>query len=325
MSIEQTSTALSPNGNHAAPARLSPTGQRPVTRARRRHPIRQIPAAIRIVILTMLALCFGLPILWLLLAPSKSNVALSTQNPLSFGNIAGYGTAFEKLIHYQGGLVVGWVVNSFYYAAVTVVLALVLCTTAGYALATYDFKGRKAILIATMIAMVTPGAATVLPLFLEMNIVHLVNNPFAVILPSSFFPFGVYLMYAYFTTSLPPDIVAAARLDGCSELGVFWRVVIPLARPMVGLVAFFAFVGQWNNFFLVEVMMATAQGATLQVGLSYVVSTAMSGAQQVPVAQQILRPEVAMAGIMLAIPVIIFFFIVQRRLLRGLLAGYGVG
>jgi multiple sugar transport system permease protein len=324
MSIRQTSSALSLKGAHADPARPSPAGPRFATRARR-QPVRQIPAVIRIVILTMLTLAFGLPILWLLLAPTKSNVALSTQNPLSFGNIAGYGTAFEKLIHYQGGLVVDWVVNSFYYAAVTVVLAVVLCTTAGYALATYRFRGRKAILIATMIAMVTPGAATVLPLFLEMNVVHLINNPLSVILPSSFFPFGVYLMYVYFTTSLPPDIVAAARLDGCSEFGVFWRVVIPLARPMVGLVAFFAFVGQWNNFFLVEVMMATAQGATLQVGLSYVVATAMSGAQQVPVAQQILRPEVAMAGIILAVPVIVFFFLVQRRLLRGLLTGYGVG
>jgi multiple sugar transport system permease protein len=158
-----------------------------------------------------------------------------------------------------------------------------------------------------------------------MNGLHLLNNPLSVILPSAFFPFGVYLMYIFFSTSLPRDLLAAARVDGCSEWGVFRRVAVPLARPMVGLVAFFVFVSQWNNFFLVEVMLSSASRLTLQVGLVYISNTAFVPFPGLPLSQQILRPELAMAGIILAFPVVVFFAFIQRNLLRGLLAGYAVG
>lgn len=274
--------------------------------------------------LLMFALFFGLPILWFLMAPSKTNVGLSIDNPLAFGSFGNYVNALDRLWHYGGGLFTDWIVNSAYFSVAIVALAMALCCTAGYALAHYEFVGRKVVLIATMVAMVTPGAATVLPLFLEVNLVHLVNTPLAVILPSSFFPFGVYLMYTYFATTLPVELVQAARVDGCSEWAVFRRVALPLARPMVGLVAFFAFVAQWNNFFLIEVMIPGQNGQTLQVGLSYLEGLAFGAQQGVAPNMQILRPEVAMAGIVLAVPVVVFFFFVQKRLVRGLLSGYGV-
>jgi multiple sugar transport system permease protein len=77
-----------------------------------------------------------------------------------------------------------------------------------------------------------------------------------VILPFSFFPFGVYLCYIFFSSTIPKDLLAAARVDGCNEWGVFRHVALPLARPVVALVAFFAFVADWNNYYLPFVMLS---------------------------------------------------------------------
>ncbi len=84
----------------------------------------------------------------------------------------------------------------------------------------------------------------------------------------SFFPFGVYLAYIYFSTSIPRELLSAARLDGCSEWQVFSRIALPLATPIVALVAFFSFVQNWNNFFLPFVMLPSSDGYPVQVGLT---------------------------------------------------------
>lgn len=96
------------------------------------------------------------------------------------------------------------------------------------------------------------------------------------ILPFSFFPFGVYLVYIYFATSLPREILAAARIDGCSERQIFLRIALPLARPVVGLVAFFSFVGNWNNFFLPYLMLPGSDEFPLQVGLNQLLTSTPS-------------------------------------------------
>ena len=164
--------------------------------------------------------------------------------------------------------------------------------------------------------------ARVLPLFLEMNAVHLVDTPFSVILPFAFFPFGVYVAYIFFSSAIPKELLAAARVDGCSEWGVFRRVALPLARPIVALIAFFAFVADWNNFFLPFVMFTDSTKFPVQVGLQYLLSSTPSfnpsiGGNYVP----ILRPELALATLVAIVPVLIVFLLAQRTLVTGMLAG----
>ena len=104
--------------------------------------------------------------------------------------------------------------------------------------------------------MLMPAAALVLPIFLEMNArTSDRHTPLSVILPFSFFPFGVYLAYIYFSTALPPTLLEAARVDGCGELQTFLRIALPLAKPILALVFFFSFVANWNNFFLPYVVL----------------------------------------------------------------------
>ena len=125
--------------------------------------------------------------------------------------------------------------------------------------------------------MIMPATALVLPLFLEMNKLGLYGTVWSLILPFGFFPFGVYLAYIYFSSTIPKDLLAAARIDGAGEWGVFRHIALPLARPIVGLVGFFAFVASWNNFFLPFVMTYDNSQYPVQIGLQQLIgSTACS-------------------------------------------------
>jgi multiple sugar transport system permease protein len=169
--------------------------------------------------------------------------------------------------------------------------------------------------------MIMPATALVLPLFLEANAAHAVGTAWSVILPFSFFPFGVYLAYIFYSSSVPKDLLAAARIDGCNEWNVFRRVALPLARPIIALVTFFAFVANWNNFFLPFVMLPNSNNYPLPVGLQDLLAAtpAFNPGQggQVP----IYRPELAIATIVAMAPVLIVFLFAQRSLVSGMLAG----
>ena len=112
-----------------------------------------------------------------------------------------------------------------------------------------------------------PATTLVVPLFLEINAVHLVGSLWSVVLPFSFYPFGVFLTYIYFSTALPRDLLAAARIDGCTEFGAFRRIALPLAVPVIALVGFFSFVANWTNYFLPYVMLPESNQYPVQVGL----------------------------------------------------------
>ena len=183
---------------------------------------------------------------------------------------------------------------------------------AGYGLAIGKFPGRKLILSLTLIVMIMPGAALVLPIFLELNAVHLIGSVLSVILPFSFFPFGVYLAYIYYATSIPPELLDAARVDGCGELQTFLRVALPLAKPVVALVFFFSFVADWNNFFLPYVVLANSNQYPITVGLWDLLSSTPSfnpavggGGQSV----NIFKPELALATLIAVVPVAIVFLV----------------
>jgi multiple sugar transport system permease protein len=169
-----------------------------------------------------------------------------------------------------------------------------------------------------------PAAALVLPIFLELNSLHLIGSVFSVILPFSFFPFGVYLAYIYYATAIPRDLLDAARADGCGEWQTFRRIALPLAKPVVALVFFFSFVADWNNFFLPYAVLADSSQYPIPVGLSDLLASTPSfnpasggGGQSV----NIFRPELALATLLAVIPVAIVFLLSQRALVRGMLGG----
>ena len=279
---------------------------------------------VRILILAAFAVFFVAPMLWLLLAPTKTDAALVSSGPFAFGSFQHVADAWKHLDAFSDHLYRKWIANSLLYTVSATAIVLVTAIPAGYGLAFGTFPGRRLILSLTLIVMIMPAAALVLPIFLELNSLHLIGNVLAVILPFSFFPFGVYLAYIYYATALPPDLLDAARIDGCGEWLVFRRVALPLAKPIVALVFFFSFVADWNNFFLPYAVLADSAQYPIQVGLSDLLSSTPSfnpavggGGQQV----NIFRPELALATLLAVVPVAFVFVLSQRALVRGLVGG----
>jgi multiple sugar transport system permease protein len=279
---------------------------------------------LRLLILAAFAVFFVVPVLWLLLAPTKADHALVTSSPLSFGSWHQVSLAWKHLDAFSDHIFRTWIRNSLVYAFSATAIVLATAIPAGYGLAFGTFPGRKVVLTLTLVVMIMPAAALVLPIFLELNALHLIGNALSVILPFAFFPFGVYLAYIYYVTAVPRELLDAARADGCGEWLTFRRVGLPLAKPVVALVFFFSFVADWNNFFLPYAVIADSSQYPIQVGLSDLLSSTPSfnpaqggGGQQV----NIFRPELALATLLAVIPVAIVFLLSQRALVRGLVGG----
>ena len=268
-------------------------------------------------LLAAVVVFFGLPMLWLLLAPSKSAPGLTTESPLSFGSMTGYVEASRHLLDYSNGILARWFVNSAVYSLGSVVLGLATAVPAGYALATFRFPGRSVLLFLTLVLMIVPPAALILPLYLEMSALQLTNTPWSVILPLSFYPFGVYIIFLFTASSMPESIIEAARLDGCGEWGIFGRIFLPLARPAVVMVGFFAFVASWNAFFLPYIMLSSQDLATMQTGLQLLVANtgAVTGINFTGL--PIKAPEVALAAVVSVLPILLIFAFAQRHLVAG--------
>jgi multiple sugar transport system permease protein len=193
---------------------------------------------------------------------------------------------------------------------------------AGYSLAVTAIPFRRTLVSVTLITMLVPAVALVLPLFLEVSALGLYNSPWAFILVSALNPFGVFLAYIHFSTAVPPELYEAARIDGVSETGIFFRIAFPLSKGLAGMVAFFAFTATWVNYFLPYVLLGKNTAFTLPVGLGVLFSATPAlnpslGASTIPIG----RPEIALAGLVIAIPILVIFLLSSRFLVRGTFSG----
>jgi multiple sugar transport system permease protein len=264
-----------------------------------------------------------IPLVWILLAPTKTTTqlnALEGEHPLSFGSLAQLAQNWSELTAFQNGIIWTWLGNSVLYSVAALVITLVVSIPAGYALAMTEFRLRRTLLALTLLVMLIPNTALVLPIFLEINALGLVGTPLAVILPFSFFPFGVYLTYIYFSTSISHDLLDAARVDGAGEFAVFTRIAMPLAKPVIALVGFFSFVTNWNNYFLPFVMVP-GRKAPVQVGLAELISNVPLFNPTTVSSITISLPQLALATVISILPVLIVFLFSQRFLVTGLTAG----
>jgi len=273
-----------------------------------------------VVITVFFVLFFAVPIVWLLIATGKSPHALITTGPFALGSLGDLSANWEALVRFQDGIVFQWLGNSLLYSVGALVITLITTIPAGYALALGNFRGRKVLLTTTLVVMLIPNTALVLPIFLEMSAINLIGNPLAAILPFSFFPFGVYLTYIYFSTSVPRDLLNAARIDGCGELAVFARIAMPLALPVIALVGFFSFVANWNNFFL-PFLTVPGRAAPIQVGLTELLGSVPAFNPTSAGVTAIELPTLAVATLLSVTPVLLVFLFSQRFLVAGLTAG----
>ena len=272
--------------------------------------------------LIFFAIISVIPMIWLLLAPSKEDADITNRHPLAFGSIGNYFKAWNNLQFFDNGVMFTWVINSLWYTAAIVILATVTASMGGFVLSASTIKFKRAFLISTLITMLVPPMALVVPIFVLMDAISLMDKPIAVILVSSLYPFGVFLSYIYYTTTIPKELYESARLDGCNDFRLFTKIALPLSWPLISLLAFFAFIGNWANYFLPYILLPSSENFTLPIGLGFLFYSTPAlnpgvGATSVP----IYKPEIALAGVLIALPIMIVFLISQKRLVRGMLAG----
>lgn len=199
--------------------------------------------------------------------------------------------------------------NSLLVSALATALALLFTVPAGYAFAKLRFKGRDAIFQALVGALVVPGQIGMLPLFLELKAMGLVNSYAGALVPWLASIFGIFLVRQY-CLSLPDEMLEAARVDGASEFGIFTKIVMPILTPILVTLALFVFLGSWNDFMWPLIILADQDLYTLPVALA-----ALSR-------EHVQDNELMMAGsVVTTLPVLILFLALQKYYLSGLLAG----
>jgi multiple sugar transport system permease protein len=276
--------------------------------------------AFAVLLLIVFALFFVVPLIWLVIAPTKTDRQLLLEAPFAFGDMGTLFANWQSLMTFQGGLIWTWIGNSVFYCVAALVITLGISIPAGYALAMTEFPGRRLLLIVTLIVMLIPSTALVLPIFLELSAVRLIGNPLAAILPFSFYPFGVYLTYIYFSTAVSRDLLSAARMDGANEWQVFMKIAMPLSTPVIALVGFFSFTGNWNNYFLPYVTLP-GRKAPIQVGLAELLSNVPAFNPTNAASTTITLSALALATLVAIAPVLLVFLFAQRYLVSGMTAG----
>lgn len=235
----------------------------------------------------------------------------------SWSQIIGFGPA-------GGGLFPRWILNSLIVSVIGGVLALVAALPAGYALARLRFRLRKPWLFATLLAMVMPNTVLVIPLFLEVNAIGAIGQLWPVAVIMGFFPFGVYLSYIHFMTTMPPELVEAARIDGLGEIAIFLQVGLPISKQVVALVAFFSFVANWTNFFLpLALLTSSQQNKTISIGIQELIgaSPLFNATVAAGLDVKLYMPQLALATFLSMLPLLVVFLGAQRFLIRGQTVG----
>jgi multiple sugar transport system permease protein len=224
--------------------------------------------ALLVVVVAIISSYFLLPLLWLIINATKSNSQMINSFGFWFASPSNLFANFSKLFSSEDGIFLRWMGNSFIYSGVTALLSTLICACAGFAFAKYRFRGQRPLYAVVLAAVMVPNTALVLPVFLLMNQLQLINTYWAVILPSLVNPLGFYLASLFWDQSLPDELIDAARIDGAGDLRIFWSVGLPLLRNGLTTIALLAFVGAWNNLFLPLIVLSKTELFPVVQGLA---------------------------------------------------------
>lgn len=158
--------------------------------------------------------------------------------------------------------------NSVYIAAMSTVLTLFICSLTGFTFAIYEFKGKEVIFMLLLFTMMIPSMVTLIPYFSMMQAFGWIDQARALYLPGAASAYGVFLVRQYVESTVPKDILEAARIDGCSEFSIYWRIVLPLISPILGSLGIITFIGSWNNYMQALVVMTNENSFTIPVALA---------------------------------------------------------
>jgi multiple sugar transport system permease protein len=284
------------------PPAATPEASGPAPRRRRRHRVNPWHF-----LLMPVALVFLFPLIQLVMTSLESDSDINKFPPRFFpshltlngcpcqGEIEGFIGLF------QGSDILRWLLNTVIVATVAVVSHLVLCSLAGYGFARLKFAGRTLTFFAIVGTIMIPTQLLMIPTYVMFSRLGVINTLSAAAIPWLASAFGVFLMRQFFL-SLPKELEEAARLDGCSPYGVFWRIVLPLARPALATLSIFTLLSAWNDLIWPLIAISNHNDYTLQLGLSQFLGTRRT------------QWSLLMAGNVVAtMPLIGFFLVAQKQ------------
>lgn len=256
-----------------------------------------------------------LPLVWLVINATKSQADLLSTFGLWFGRENALWENITGALTYNDGVFVRWFANTVLYVVAGAGGATFLAVLGGYAIAKFNFPGRKAALAVVLGAVAVPGTALAVPTFLMFSRLGMTDTPWSVIIPSLITPFGLYLMWTFASEAIPDELMEAARMDGASELRTFAQICLPLLAPGIVTVLLFAIVATWNNYFLPLIMLRDAKWYPLTLGLN------AWNAQASTLGGEAIFNLVVTGSLLTILPLIAAFLLLQRYWRAGLSAG----
>ncbi|MBB5808912.1 multiple sugar transport system permease protein/arabinosaccharide transport system permease protein [Saccharothrix ecbatanensis] len=203
-----------------------------------------------------------------------------------------------------------WFTVSTVVAVLATVVSVLLCSLAGFAFAKYRFHGRNALFTIMFSSLAVPFAVIIVPLFIMVAKARLTEPYFSLVVPWVAPAFGIFMMRQFTEQSVPDELLDAARMDGCTEFGLFRRVVLPLLRPALGALGVWSFLNSYNSLLWPLIVISEPEDYTLPMGIQALFGA--TGRQY----------DLVLAGsVLAAVPSLLVFFLLRKQLLEGLTAG----
>ena len=294
-----------------APQELARQDKKPTVHGEGERPSRGA-RALAWIVMAVTTLYFLVPVYWLIVASTKSTSDLFSTPGFLFADF-NLLQNLSDLSTYNDGIFWRWMGNSLIYSGIGSVLMTFICLISGYALAMYRFKGRSIVLAAVLGSMLIPQTVLAQPTYLFLVEIGLNDTLWGVLIPSLAYPFGVLLAFVYAQSSVPQELLEAARLDGASEWRAFFSIALKLLSPGGVTIMLFAFIGSWNNFMLPLLVISDARLMPVTVGLS--------GWSQAAITIPGLQTLVVVGALVSIIPIVVVFVSLQRFWRSGLAAG----
>jgi alpha-1,4-digalacturonate transport system permease protein len=253
--------------------------------------------------LTVISLIILAPVVWFILSSFKDLTELSARPPKILPEVwatSNYTTAFKSYNYMR------YFMNSVIVTTVATLLTLTINSMAAYAFAKYNFRGRDGFFVLTLAMIMIPLQVILIPIYLVVSSMGLVNTYWGMIIPAAATPTGVFIIRQYML-SIPDELIESARIDGAGEFRIFARIVLPLARPALAVVAIFSILWRWNDFIWPLLIAQDEKLYTLPVALAL-----LNG--------QLFAPEnvILAMSVMSIIPVLFMFVFMQRQIIQGI-------
>jgi len=247
-----------------------------------------------------------LPFYWMFVSATHSSGDIFSFPPqMWFGN-----NLIENITNLQENIgLIRVVFNSIFVTVVFTAGNVLISAMAGYAFSKYKFKGRNAIFFIVLLTLMFPPQARLIPLFKMMTSMDWVNTYQSVILPNLAYAFGIFLMRQNMM-KVPDDLIDAARIDGCGEFKIFWKIVLPTMKPALAALGIYMFMFQWSRFMWPLIVLNSPEMKTIPVALS-----GLMGMSRIDYGQIMVGTSVS------TIPILIIFLFLQRHFVSGILSG----